>query len=265
MPRLLIALLLAAACLGPSLAAGTDGPPVIRFFVTGMEDMGEVQQVTTSADDQLRLTVHLSNKDGRDLTDHSLDLRSEAGNEVVTESLRTDERGWVYLELHPVMTGVDRLLVTVGDVEKALFIQVTDRAFGQRMESPERRSQALPERDDVVSWSLLSGIETREGRHGLAVPVFNDAVRALHRKEVRVQGFMLPLENSERQRHFLLTRSPPSCFYCLPDGPEQVVEVRSKQPIRFTFDPIAVSGRLELLESDDDLGLFYRLTGAEQL
>ena len=263
MPRLLIVLLLAFAGLGIPAIAAANANPLVRFFMTGMEDMGEVRQVTTSADDVLRLTLHLSDENGNDLTGLTLNLRSEAGNEVLTDTLQTDDGGRAYVEYHPVMTGVDRLLVSVDEVEKALFIQVTDQAFGRRMESPEQRLQELPERDDVVSWSVLSGIDTREGRHGLLVPEFNETVRELHRKQVKVQGFMLPLENSERQQHFLLTRSPPSCFYCLPDGPEQVVEVRSKQPIRFTFDPIVVSGRLELLE-DSDMGLFYRLTSAER-
>ena len=72
---------------------------------------------------------------------------------------------------------------------------------------------------------------------------------------------MLPLENAERQRHFLLTANPPSCFFCLPGGPETVVEVMAREPVAFGLDAVVMDGRLQLLE-DDDSGLLYRMTEA---
>lgn len=119
----------------------------------------------------------------------------------------------------------------------------------------------LPELKGVVSWNTLAQVKSRtEGRR--VVPEFAPAVRALHQQEVRLQGFMLPIVTGERHDHFLLTMRPPHCPFCLSLGPEYIVEVRATAPIRHTFEPIVLSGRLNVL-TDDPFGLYYRLTGAQ--
>jgi uncharacterized protein len=119
----------------------------------------------------------------------------------------------------------------------------------------------LPELKGVVSWNTLAQVKTRtEGKR--VVPEFAAAVRALDKQEVRLQGFMLPIVTGERHDHFLLTMRPPHCPFCLSLGPEYIVEVRAKAPIRHTYEPIVVLGQLNVL-SDDPFGLYYRLTGAQ--
>ena len=55
---------------------------------------------------------------------------------------------------------------------------------------------------------------------------------------------------------------PQTCSFCLPGGPEQMVEVKTKTPVKYTFDPVVLSGRLAVLK-DDPTGVFYRLTEAQ--
>jgi hypothetical protein len=94
------------------------------------------------------------------------------------------------------------------------------------------------------------------------VPTFPPAVQALNEKTVKVQGFMLPLEPGERQRHFLLSAVPTTCSFCVPAGPEGLVEVRTRTPVRYTVDAITVEGRMAVL-ANDKYGLLYRVTEAE--
>jgi hypothetical protein len=119
----------------------------------------------------------------------------------------------------------------------------------------------LPELQGVVSWNTLGQVKatTVDKR---VVPEFASAVRALDKKDVKLQGFMLPLVTGEKHDHFLLTMRPPHCPFCLSIGPEYIVEVRTRTPIAHTFEPIVVAGRFALL-SDDPFGLYYRLTAAE--
>lgn len=120
----------------------------------------------------------------------------------------------------------------------------------------------LPEIKGVVPWSTLAQVRSRtEGRR--VIPEFAPPVRALDKQEVRLQGFMLPIVTGERHDHFLLTMRPPHCPFCLSLGPEYIVEVRARIPIKHTYDPIIVVGQLNVL-SDDPFGLYYRLTGAQQ-
>jgi hypothetical protein len=66
----------------------------------------------------------------------------------------------------------------------------------------------------------------------------------------------------DRQKRFLLSAVPPHCAFCLPAGPEGVVEVQAKTAVRYGFEPIVVSGRFAVLK-DDPAGVLYRLTDAE--
>ena len=118
----------------------------------------------------------------------------------------------------------------------------------------------LPERQDVVSWKLLGQVELVKVKDRY-VPQFAAGVAALDKKEVKVQGFMMPLEMGDKQTHFMLSAMPQSCAFCLPGGPEQIVEIKSKTPVKYTFDPVVLTGKLAVLK-DDPTGVFYRLTDA---
>ena len=120
--------------------------------------------------------------------------------------------------------------------------------------------QPLPERKDVVSWKTLSQVELVKQKDRY-VPQFAKDVSALDQKEVKLQGFMMPLEVGDKQSHFVLTAMPQSCAFCLPGGPESMVEVKSKTPLKYTFDAVVVTGKLTVLK-DDPTGIFYRLTEA---
>ena len=118
----------------------------------------------------------------------------------------------------------------------------------------------LPERKDVVSWKTLSQVELVKQKDRY-VPQFAKDVAALDQKEVKVQGFMMPLSVGDKQSHFVLTAMPQSCAFCLPGGPESMVEVKSKTPVKYTFEAVVLTGKLAILK-DDPTGVFYRLTDA---
>jgi hypothetical protein len=118
----------------------------------------------------------------------------------------------------------------------------------------------LPERPGVVSWQTLAKVQpVKEG--GKIVPEFSRDILALDRKDVKVQGFMIPLDIGEKQKRFLISAVPPHCQFCLPAGPDALVEVEAKTPVNYTFDPIVVSGRFAVIK-DDPSGVLYRLTNA---
>jgi len=118
----------------------------------------------------------------------------------------------------------------------------------------------LPDRNDVVSWKTLSQVELVKQKDRY-VPQFAAAVAALDKKEVKVQGFMMPLEMGDKQSHFILAATPVDCAFCMPGGPESFVEVKAKKPLAFGFEPVLLSGKLTVLK-DDPTGVFYRLTDA---
>jgi hypothetical protein len=119
----------------------------------------------------------------------------------------------------------------------------------------------LPERKDVVSWKTLSQVELVKQKDKF-VPQFAAGVAQLDKKDVKLQGFMMPLQMGEQQSHFVLASMPQSCAFCMPGGPETMVEVKTRKPVKYTFEPVVLSGKLAVLK-DDPTGIFYRLTDAE--
>ena len=116
----------------------------------------------------------------------------------------------------------------------------------------------LPERADVVSWKLLAQV-TPGNEKGKVVPVFADAILALDKKDVKVQGFIVPIEPDPKQKHFVLSAVPMSCPFCMPAGPEAMVEVRLNEGIDYSEAPIVVAGKFAVTK-DDPRGVFYSVT-----
>ena len=121
-------------------------------------------------------------------------------------------------------------------------------------------SQFLAEKPGFTSWRVLAQVELVKQDRKM-VPKFESVVTALDGKVVKVQGFMMPLDIGDKQRRFLLVAAPPHCAYCLPSGPDAMIEVRAKSDIRYGFDAVAVSGELQVLR-DDPAGLYYRMVDA---
>lgn len=119
----------------------------------------------------------------------------------------------------------------------------------------------LPEIKGVVSWKTLGQVKSvvvdRKVR-----PEFAPAVAALDKQQVKLQGYMLPIAAGETHSNFLLTMRPPHCPFCLSLGPEYIVEVKARSPLKHSLAPVVVSGRFEVLR-DDPFGLYYRLSDAQ--
>jgi hypothetical protein len=111
-----------------------------------------------------------------------------------------------------------------------------------------------------VAWKLLNQVELVKQKDRY-VPRFSSGVAALDQKEVKIQGFIVPLAIGANQTHFILSAMPVTCPFCVPAGAESLVEVRSKNPVRFTFEPVVLRGKLSVM-TDDPIGVFYRLTDA---
>jgi uncharacterized protein len=131
---------------------------------------------------------------------------------------------------------------------------------GAGVHSAQSPFAQLQDRSDVLPWSLLTSLQTKTEKNKI-VPVFSIPQMALHLKTQKVQGFMMPLEPGEKQRHFLLTSVPMSCSFCLPGGPESMIEVRTKTAVKYTLEPVVVEGKFAVL-TDDPYGLYYRVTDA---
>ena len=119
---------------------------------------------------------------------------------------------------------------------------------------------AADDRAPAVPWEALAKVSVvRQGDR--YVPVFPKELAALDKTQVKLKGFMLPLEQGARQKRFLLSAQPPECAFCMPGTAEQFAEVQARAPVKYVTDPIMVSGTFALVR-DESGGLLYRLTEA---
>jgi len=120
----------------------------------------------------------------------------------------------------------------------------------------------------AVDWKVLFSIGEEEViDQGLSLfkPIFSPAVKKLSGKKVKIKGFMFPLDMAETQKHFLLSAFPPSCPFHAPGGPKHIIDINVEEGIEFTYDPLVIEGDMELIEFDEDDGLYYRLNNARQI
>jgi len=236
-------------------------PTDIRVYLSELQEFGEVASASTTSEGTLDLRLRLESSDGRGLADQPIRASSLVGNLLMPGDLRTDQDGWVTLRVHPRLPGEDRLSFTHQRVFVELDLYVSDRSYAHPDTHTEVAPAELPELDGVLRWELLTAVTVDEGTSGLPVARFGEAQRALDGEAVKLQGFMLPLEGGSKIRHFLLVRSAPSCFFCMPGGPEEVVEVRAAEAVPFSLGPMVMAGTLTL-DDTGETGIFYRLESA---
>lgn len=117
---------------------------------------------------------------------------------------------------------------------------------------------------EPVSWETLGQVKLAK-QDTRFIPEFQEAITRLEGEVITIKGFMMPLEQAVKQQHFILSANPvTNCFYCLPGGPESLIEIKTQKPIEFSYDPVEITGKLELL-TDDPMGMYYRLTDARAL
>jgi len=119
---------------------------------------------------------------------------------------------------------------------------------------------AAEEESTIVSWDTLAQVSVTRQKDRF-VAQFSKQILALDKREVKLKGFMMPLERGLAQKHFLLTMEPPDGDFCMPGNAEQFAEVLAKEPVKVPSDAIVVSGTFSLVQ-DDSGGLLYRLTDA---
>ena len=117
-------------------------------------------------------------------------------------------------------------------------------------------------------WKNLSEVTYKIGEDEfgeLYLPVFSDKIKNLEGKEITADGYIIPFEGMFKPEHIILSSLPlAECYFCGSGGPETVMEVLLKDPIKYTSKRVKVKGKLEL-NSKDPEKLMYILKEAQLL
>jgi hypothetical protein len=208
--------------------------------------------------DLIYLSVRLTDREGRPLENERLQASSASGNMIIEHEPITGADGATEVMVIAEKLGDDVVAVSGAGVTRSVSFRVEEPPVDDF--AAYAAAMAVPELEGVVSWQDLTSVEVEYRDYALTAR-FPEKVRALDGQRIRLAGFMTPLDNSENQRHFVISSQPPHCFFHFLAGPASVAEIMAPEGVRFSYDPIILSGTLEIFESSE-LGILYRLTDA---
>ncbi|HEX2859269.1 MAG TPA: DUF3299 domain-containing protein [Alphaproteobacteria bacterium] len=87
-------------------------------------------------------------------------------------------------------------------------------------------------------------------------------IKKLDGKTLSADGFILPLDASSASKHFLLSKRTPTCPFCPPGEPNEVIEVFCAKPVKVDDALVSVRGKFALTNNTDN-GIFFVMKEAE--
>lgn len=127
--------------------------------------------------------------------------------------------------------------------------------------APEGAADVAINPDDPpeVMWDVLAGLNLSTGE-------LSEELAKFVGKEVKVPGFMLPLEDwAERAAEFLLVPYVGACVHTPPPPPNQLVyiEMAENERVEVSYwDPVWIHGTLEIEETVNVYGsVSFKMTG----
>ncbi|MDY0029049.1 MAG: DUF3299 domain-containing protein [Pseudobdellovibrionaceae bacterium] len=142
-------------------------------------------------------------------------------------------------------------------------LEGTAESFISAQPADEREAQdKLPMAKGVVWDTLLKTIVSFNEESGEYSANFPEDVKKFEGQILRVSGFILPLESTDKFTHFLLTKRTPTCAFCPPGGPSEIIEVYTKDPIEWDDGLVQVEGKFGFT-NNQNLGVFFQINDAK--
>jgi uncharacterized protein len=115
-------------------------------------------------------------------------------------------------------------------------------------------------------WKLLetTKLNDRTAKDGVIYtkPTFSPAIKALAGKQIKVAGYMMPLDSAVTQKRWVMLGYPPGCPFHMHALPNQYIEILSPAGVRTNETKVHImTGTLQLTGYDES-GIFYRLVNA---
>jgi len=243
--------------------AGEVAPPVVkdgivlRVLAEGEIAADGTMTMQAMEQDLIYLMAQIETESGDPVEGAGVRVTTASANQIFLEQDRTDDWGYAAFTLFVSEPGVAEFTLSIRGVETRFRIDVMrldDSPWLQGIQGP-----------GITPWTSLRAarIHFGEGGSGSLRADFAADLVAMEGQQVSLAGYMMPMTPDMRQTAFLLSASPPSCFFHPPGGPTTMVLVETSplSPVPMTMDPLVVRGRLALVRESEDW-ILYRLTEA---
>lgn len=157
-------------------------------------------------------------------------------------------------------------LISIFNVQNSFAFSYEELMLDGAAQEFDPNIKPLKVTGDAIKWELFATTKSKTtcsiDKDGFddcyQKPTYSPKIKALNNKYVTLTGFMFPLGPSEKQTNFLLGPYPASCPFNYHVSNAQIVEVISRKPIKFSYDPITVKGILSV-KHNKETGIFYYL------
>jgi len=152
-----------------------------------------------------------------------------------------------------------------------LIAGVANETFAQNIKKTSKKQKVKapsPPTEAAKMWKTLGKITFKKEYDeimGFKVdkPVFSKEIKALEGKEIKIKGYIIPVEGYKNHKEFIFSAYPYNmCFFCGGAGPETVMEVEASKAVKYTAEAVTLKGVLRT-NADDINRLIYLLEDAE--
>lgn len=163
--------------------------------------------------------------------------------------------------------------LTIEDVFKAQGVELVgesaptdpDNPFVSAQPPEEREKQNSLPKSDHPLWEVLnkSPISYSDEEPHITISL-TEPVKALVGKEMTISGFVLPMDDGQhtgKTMRFLLSQRTPTCTWCPPGDPNEVVQVTVDSPMDWKGTELTVSGPFSLVNNTNN-GIFYHISAS---
>ncbi len=238
-----------------------DAVPPLRLSVgsrSGYENADGEFILDVVEGDSVYATLLIQDAEGRPVRGVRPTITPERDSRVIPVdggASVSDDSGWYAFALMGGTMGEERVEIVAGETVGSVLLNVISLRSNEY--------GWLGDIEGALDWDLLFQADVEWGEDQLTA-TFPEEVMAKSGQSVKLAGFMMPLEAARKQSHFVLTSSPPGCYFHLPGGPAGAVEVFAKEPLEVGWDPVVLEGRFEAVQTSE-IGVIYRLHEARAL
>jgi hypothetical protein len=103
-------------------------------------------------------------------------------------------------------------------------------------------------------WHTLAQVNFKNTKdkngYNTELPIFSKYLKSFQGKRITIKGFVIPLEEVGGGKFMLSSLPFNLCYFCGAAGPETIVEVETKEKVKFSTKPIVMQGILVLNDTD---------------
>jgi hypothetical protein len=143
------------------------------------------------------------------------------------------------------------------------FNPKTEKVLPSGQPLSERQAQnVLPMAHGGIWQTLLGSKISYSEKEPHITAKLTPAIKALNGTTITASGFILPMDQAENTRHFLLSKRTPTCPFCPPGEPNEVIEVFAAKPVKVSDAMVTMKGKFKLTNNTEN-GIFFQLENAQ--